>query len=261
MLNLKDFMAVLESIAPLEYSRKMIEKGDYDNSGVIVKNHDCINKALFVLDLTEKAVENALESGCDTIVTHHPAIYMPIKELSVDGDTKALLKATVGGLNVISMHLNLDVAKGGIDDSLAEGLGVKNAKVLDLLCDGCGYGKEGQIEPIELSEFVEKIKKEFGSDKIIAYGSGTVKKIASFCGSGASHADKQIKNGLTDADTIVTSDIPHHLLLSLVLSGVKVVVIPHFVSEDYGFKRFHDCVSKKLEGRAQTCYFADRRFI
>lgn len=254
-------MAALESIAPLEYSKKMIERGDYDNSGVIVKTHDSINKALFALDLTEDAVDKAVESGCDTIVTHHPAIYTPIKELSVDGDAKALLKATVGGLNVISMHLNLDVAKGGIDDCLSEGLGVKDARVLDILCDGCGYGKEGQIKPIELSEFVEKIKSEFGSDKILAYGSGVVKKVASFCGSGASHADMQIKNGLTDADTIVTSDIPHHLLLSLVLSGVKVVIIPHFVSEDYGFKRFHDCVSEKLDGRAQTCYFADRRFI
>lgn len=261
MLNVKEFMVALEQIAPLEYSKKMIERGDYDNSGIIVKNHDGVNKALFTLDLTEDAVLNAISNDCDTIVTHHPAIYAPIKELSVDGDTKALLKATASGLNVISMHLNLDVAKGGIDDCLAQGLGIKNTKILDLLCDGCGYGKEGEVQPIDLALFVENIKKEFGSDKVIAYGNGVVKKVASFCGSGGSHASELVKNGSTDADTVVTSDIPHHLLLSLVTSGVKVVIIPHYVSEQYGFKSFHDCVSKKVEGLAQTCYFADKRFM
>ena len=115
MCNLKDFMAVLEQVAPLELSKKMIELGDYDNSGIIVKNNDTVKKVLFSLDLTENAVDFAVESRCDAIVTHHPAIYAPIKELSFDGDTKALLKATVSGLNVISMHLNLDIAESGID--------------------------------------------------------------------------------------------------------------------------------------------------
>ena len=47
MCNLKDFMAVLEQVAPLELSKKMIELGDYDNSGIIVKNNDTVKKVLF----------------------------------------------------------------------------------------------------------------------------------------------------------------------------------------------------------------------
>ena len=180
---------------------------------------------LFSLDLTENAVDFAVENGCDAIVTHHPAIYAPIKELSFDGDTKALLKATVSGLNVISMHLNLDIAESGIDAYLSSGLGVKNAKVLDLISGQCGYGRQGSVPSIDLKEFVDKAKTEFGSDKIIGYGDGVVEKVASFCGSGASHAEKLVKSGLTDADTIVTSDIPHHLLLSLIEKGKKVKYI------------------------------------
>ena len=44
MCNLKDFMAVLEQVAPLELSKKMIELGDYDNSGIIVKNNDMFSR-------------------------------------------------------------------------------------------------------------------------------------------------------------------------------------------------------------------------
>ena len=254
-------MAVLEEIAPLELSKKMIESGDYDNSGIIVKHHQSVSKALFSLDLTEQVVEKAIADGCDTIVTHHPAIYMPIKELSVDGDTRAVLKASASGINVISMHLNLDVAENGIDACLSSGLGVKNARILDVVFDGKGYGREGEIAPVDFAVFIENVKKEFKSDKVLGYGSGAVKRVASFCGGGASHAEKQVKCGGTSADTIVTSDIPHHLLLSLVLSGKKVVIIPHYVSEEYGFNKFHDCVCQKLNGQVQTCYFTDKRFM
>lgn len=261
MLKLNEFMAVLEEIAPLEYSKKMIEKGDYDNSGIIVKHHDFVEKALFSLDLTEDAVEKAVNDKCDTIVTHHPAIYAPIKELSVDGDTRAVLKAAASGINVISMHLNLDIAKNGIDAALSEGLGVKNAKILDVILDDIGYGREGSVAPVEFEKFIENIKKEFNSNKLLGYGSGTVERVASFCGGGASHAEEQVKRGLTDADTIVTSDMPHHVLLPLVLSGKKVVIIPHYVSEEYGFNKFHGCVCQKLNGQVQTCYFTDKRFM
>ncbi len=261
MFNLKEFMAVLEEIAPLELSKKMIELGDYDNSGIIVKHHDIVEKALFSLDLTEQAVEVAVKNGCDTIVTHHPAIYAPVKELAFDGDTKALLNATASGLNVISMHLNLDIAESGIDAYLAKGLGVENARVLGLISGNCGYGREGKVEQINLNEFIDKIKAEFGSDKIFGYGNGVVEKVSSFCGSGASHADKFIKSGLTDADTVVTSDIPHHLLLSLIEKGKKVVIIPHYVSEQYGFNQFYNSVRQKTQGRMQNCYYLDQRFI
>ncbi|MBP5686241.1 MAG: Nif3-like dinuclear metal center hexameric protein, partial [Clostridia bacterium] len=129
MYDLRDFFAVLDGIAPIKYSYALIEKGDYDNSGIIVAQNSEIKRVLFSLDLSVGAVKRAKNSKCDTIVTHHPAIYHPLKTL--DGENAALLSAVNGGLNVISMHLNLDVAKGGVDESLAAGLGGANAEILD----------------------------------------------------------------------------------------------------------------------------------
>ena len=58
MYNLREFFGVLDKIAPIKYSLMQIEKGDYDNSGILVKMHDSVERALFSLDLSTFAVES-----------------------------------------------------------------------------------------------------------------------------------------------------------------------------------------------------------
>ncbi len=261
MYKIKEFLNLLEEYAPLSYSHRLIERGDYDNSGIIVENHDSINKILFTLDLSEDAVNRALELGCDTVVTHHPAIYMPIKNLSVSGQTRALILAVKGGLNVISMHLNLDVAKFGVDYSLATLLGGKKQTILDALDDGVGYGREFKIEPTTIDKFKQTIIKNFGTEKVIAYGNAPVSVVASFCGAGGSHALSVIDSGLTLADTIVTSDLAHHQILAILEKGKNLVIIPHYLAEEYGFNKFYEYCAKKVKNGANAYYFADKRFM
>jgi putative NIF3 family GTP cyclohydrolase 1 type 2 len=105
-----------------------------------------------------------LELDCDTIVTHHPAIYSPIKSLDEDGDTAALLTAIKNGLNVISMHLNLDIAKNGIDQSLINAIGGKDTRIIEVIDGECGYGKESVIENISAEDFLQGLKEKFSSD-------------------------------------------------------------------------------------------------
>jgi dinuclear metal center YbgI/SA1388 family protein len=261
MFSLKDLLFELEKLAPLSLSHKMIEKGCYDNSGIIIENHDQVKGVLFTLDLSENAVKSAIEKGCDTIVTHHPAIYTPVKNLSVNGLTRAIVYAVKAGLNVISMHLNLDIADGGIDECLAKALGAKNAKIIEMVTENQGYGRLFEVDKTTLNAFVLQMKKTFGCDKIINYGTSEVQKVASFCGSGGESALGAVINGLIDADTIVTSDLAHHILLGLVEKNKNVVVIPHYVSENYGFNEFFISVGKNLSGKIKTFYFEDKRFM
>ncbi len=259
MFSLDEFMGVLEGVCPLSLSHKMIEKGSYDNSGLLVKSSEKAEKILFSLDLSIDAVNKAIELGCDTIVTHHPAIYEPIKSLSFTGESAEIVLAVKNQINVISMHLNLDIANDGIDHVLSKGLGGEKIKILSLIDGKNGYGREANVKEVQLEEFVQNIKTTFMSDKIIAYGNGVVKKIASFCGSGASHAIECLDK--LSADTIVSSDIAHHHLKTLIESGKNVVIIPHYVSEQYGFNNFYALLTKKVNGKAQTFYFLDKRFM
>ena len=177
-----------------------------------------------------------------------------------DGDTAALLLAVENHLNVISMHLNLDMARLGIDHYLAEGLGGENARILQpLLGFDCGYGREFSING-DAEKIKERAEKIFCTNKIILYGSGATKKGASFCGGGSSHALDAVKNGSTDADIVITSDVPHHVLKELIERGKKVMIIPHYVSEQYGFNKFYEWTLNNQEG-LETYYFEDKRFM
>ena len=260
MYKLDEFLAILEEFAPLEYSQKMIEKGAYDNSGIILKSHDKIEKVLFSLDLNLDVYNRAEELSCDTIVTHHPAIYNPISSLGNSSETLPILTCAKNGINVISMHLNLDVSKGGIDEELAKFLTANDVKIIDEIFEGVGYGREFNIKQIDIKDYAKKIEESFSSNKILFYGSGKVNTVASFCGSGGSDAVKYATNGGI-ADTIVTSDIPHHHLLSLINSGKKVIVIPHYVAENIGFIKFYEKIKERLNKDTLAYYFTDKRFI
>lgn len=260
MFKLVDLMKVLEKQAPLSLSHKMIEKGHYDNSGVLINTHLDVQSLLFCLDLTEDAINFAKEKGCDTIVTHHPAIYSPIKEISVDSLTRPIALAVSEKLNVISMHLNLDIADGGIDECLSKGLGAKKAKIIEYVTQKQGYGRLFEVSEQSVQEFVDNIKSTFGSDKVIAYGNKRVQKVASFCGSGADSALSAVLCG-EEVDTIVTSDIAHHLLKELIERGRNVVILPHYVSENYGFNEFFKVVEKSVSAKVKTFYFEDKRFM
>lgn len=260
MYNLEDFLALLEQVAPLSISHKVIEQGGYDNSGIIVKSTDKVEKVLFSLDCSVASVEKAIELGCDTLVTHHPAIYRPVKSLGLDTDTVSIVTAISKGINIISIHLNLDMADSGIDQSLAEGLGAEQVKVLDYVDGAHGYGREF-IANTDTASLKNRIKEVFKTDKAVFYGDGYIKKIASFCGSGGENAIMAIEKGITDADTVVTSDIPHHFIKKLIECGKKVVLLPHYVSEQFGFERFYNLIKDGVKEKAQIYYYLDERFM
>ncbi len=263
MFNFDYLISALNGLAPLSLSQAMIDAGEYDNSGVLVKCHDEASAILFALDLTDTAVNRAVRNKCDVIVTHHPAIYAPIKGLSVsDGVTSPVLNAIRKNINVVSMHLNLDIADGGIDASLSEGLGGDNYRILEMVTELNGYGREFSIKPTLLKDFVKKTRKNFSTNKLTVYGKRTavIKKVASFCGAGGSSAEKCVLSGLTDADLIISSDMPHHIIKELVEKGKNIILLPHYVAEEYGFKKFYIRATERINGKAQTYYFDDKRF-
>lgn len=264
MYSLNDFFSVLNEFAPLKISEQAIEQGDYDNSGIIICDHERINGVLFSVDLSLETVKQAKKCKADTIVTHHPAIYYPIKNISCyDSDTAPLLSAIKSGINVISMHLNCDMAKNGIDYAFACGLGAFDMKILTPFSNDTGYGREFETQEISLKDYVKKLKTIFCTDKIISYGNAKtkIKKVASFCGAGGSNAVKCVKNGDADADVIVSSDIPHHHIKALTEKGKALIIIPHYTAENFGFKYYYETIQKKLGSSLNLSYFEDKRFI
>ncbi len=260
MITLKELAAVIDGICPLSLSEACKARGMHDNSGLLVSRKGDVKKIAFALDLTKRAVEDAAKAGCDCFVTHHPAIFYGLTNLDEEDVVSGAIYAAIrNGMAVFSQHLNLDYAAGGIDDMLAYGLGASSFTALDRLGENAGYGKVFTLPPVSLGEFAEKIKSKFSTDKVIVYGGydKTIEKVASFCGAGggeaAAHKDV--------ADVFVTSDAPHHVIREFAESGKALVLLPHYAAENYGFKAFFSKMKGLLEGRAETEYFEDERYL
>lgn len=262
MLSLNAFFGVLDKYAPIKYSHKYIELGDYDNSGVLIKSTNEVKRVLFSLDLSLEVVNRAKRLKVDTIVTHHPAIYNPLKSLDCYGENSAVCLAIKLGLNVISMHLNLDVSDGGIDDSLCLGLGGKKYKILFPILEGVGYGREFKVNQTTFHEFIKNAKKSFGTNRVVSYGNknSLIKTGASFCGSGSSYVEKYLTSG-GDVDVIVTSDMPHHVISKTLLSGKCVLLLTHYSAEDKGLYNYYEKIKKEIEKDVECYFFSDKRFM
>lgn len=254
----RELYAFIDRAAPFSLSAEECERyGHYDNSGLLLDCGEEIGRALFSLDLSGAAVARAGETGANCIVTHHPAIFGLLKSLSFE-EGRNVLACARAGISVISAHLNLDCARGGIDEKLMEGLGGKRpAAVMEELAGG-GYGRVYDVEPCTAEEFVRRAKETFSAKRILRYGDRPVGRVASFCGSG--FGEGAISFALSQgADTIVSSDPKHHLILEGVERGLNLVFLTHYCAEHYGFKAFYESLSKELP--MECSFLTDERFL
>ena len=159
-MKLTEIFDKLETIAPVALSDEFCRKYKmYDNSGIIIDCKEEITGALFSLDLSFKAIDEAKRRGLNLIVTHHPAIFGGISRISADDVIGTCIRL---GISVISMHLNFDAAPNVIDYHLMCGLGGKNAEIHeDVQCGG--YGRVYSVKEIKFSELENTVQSNFNT--------------------------------------------------------------------------------------------------
>ncbi len=100
---------------------------DWDNVGLQIGNlEQDVKKILLTLDVTNNAVEKAINEKADLIISHHPIIYKPIKKIT----NPLYLRLIQNNISVYCAHTNLDVIKKGVNFALAEKMGLNNLKFL-----------------------------------------------------------------------------------------------------------------------------------
>ncbi len=255
-MKINDAIKIFEDYAPKSLSDRFVKEfGAYDNVGVLIDCDKEITGVLFSLDLTCEAVETAIKNNCNLIFTHHPAIYVPVKCVTSD---MPIYKAINNSIGVISYHLNLDVAKFGIDYYLAKGLGGENAKILSTVEEGLGYGRTFTLDGVKFSEVVNRYKREFNSNRVITYGNLNEKiyKVSSFCGAGL---DSDAIRLAEDSDLIISSDAKHHDIVNAIEKNKKLLIVTHYSSEIYGFKKVYENLSNSFE--VKTILFIEDKYL
>lgn len=105
---------------------------EWDNVGLQIGDPRAeIEKVLISLDLTEEVVEEAIGLNANLIITHHPFIFKPLKNIRTDLSTGKLIEKMIkNNINLYTAHTNLDMAKDGLNKMLSDKLGLKNVNVL-----------------------------------------------------------------------------------------------------------------------------------
>ena len=126
-MKIKEITSILENIAPLSYQES------YDNSGLIVGSpNDEVNRALLCLDSVQEVIEEAIEKNCQLVIAHHPIVFSGLKKLNGKNYIeRVVMKAIKNDIAIYACHTNLDnVMKNGVNQKIAEKLGLKNTKIL-----------------------------------------------------------------------------------------------------------------------------------
>ena len=258
-MQLSEIYKIADAIAPKRLSDEICQNPDwYDNSGILLDTGEEIQGVLFSLDWSLDAVDAAIAAGANLIVTHHPAIYGKLANARFDDESmtgKKLVKCLRNGISVISMHLNLDLADGGTDESLMQGIllsagsndGAGKAEILHSVSAG-GYGRAYDVPQIALKTLAENMKKTFSTNRVDVYANGveTVMRVASFCGGGAdeSAVEFAVKHG---AQLLISADFKHHVLTLAMEKGLSVLTLTHYASENYGFKKYYEKIRQEIE--------------
>ena len=125
-IQAKDLMNLMEEWAP----RALAEK--WDHPGLQVGNpNQKGEKVLISLDLTEEAVDFAVEQGISMIISHHPFLFKAFHELDLTTyKGRVIEKLIKNDILAFAAHTNLDTADGGVNDALADSLGLANPEGL-----------------------------------------------------------------------------------------------------------------------------------
>lgn len=223
MPRVGEIEAALFEIAPRDCAM------DWDNVGLLTgKPGREVRKVLVSLDITLDVIEEAGRWGADLIVAHHPVIFNGQKTVT-DRDVvgRRILQLVERNISAICMHTNLDTAGGGVNDTLAEWLGLR-----DFYClEETGVLRAGVLdEPMDLGEFAARVGKTLGCNGVRYADAGRrVHRVAVGGGACGEFEDAAIR---ANCDTFVTADLSYHQFLDAKEKGINLVDAGHFPTED-----------------------------
>lgn len=235
----REITDAIEEFAPLSLQES------WDNSGLQLGRPDAECRGVLVcVDVTPEVIKEAVDKGCDLIISHHPLIFKGVRQITGrDRVERCIALALQNNISVYSSHTATDCAPGGVSWEMARRLGLSDAESLD----ESGLGVIGDLgSTVSWRDFVELVKKSFGAECVrcsrVLFDGWTVRRVGLCGGSAAEFLPQAMSRG---AQAYVTADcklnqfIDHADDILLVDSG-------HFETEECTKEIFYRVISEKF---------------
>ena len=202
----------------------------WDNVGLLVGSEgQAVTRVLIALDVTDAVADEAIALGAELIVAHHPVMnctWHKVQSVVDDNPQGRLLtKLLTNGVSAICMHTNLDAAEGGVNDVLAEKLGLEGLSMLN-------EEKIGRVGTLKceksLEQFLQDVIQSLNCQGLrYRDGGRPVRKVAVGGGACAEYIPQALALG---CDTFVTADVKYHDFLDA--EGLNLIDAGHFETEN-----------------------------
>ncbi len=227
MPTVNDIVFEIEKIANPRYAF------EWDNCGLLAGNRkNNVKKILITLDITKEVVNEAKEKDCQMIISHHPLIFKAVKNLNTDTyEGEVLSELYKNDMALYCAHTSLDISKGGVNDSLAEKLGLQNVIVPEeISLDGqsVSCARIGTLpETFSKKQLIEYVKNKTGAENLNYSLEEKDYNTVSLC----SGAGEEYGFILRDTDVFITGEIKYHTALELKRQNISFIAAGHYFTE------------------------------
>jgi dinuclear metal center YbgI/SA1388 family protein len=199
------------------------------------------------LTVTPAVALEAIRERVDLIITHHPLPFKPLKRLTADEPTgRILLDLIRAGVAIHSPHTAFDSAATGINQQLAEGLGLTQIQPLEPaegLAPHLGSGRYGTLaQPLTLGQLAARLKQFLSITGLHAVGDlqSAVTRVAVACGSAGEFLGVAIER---DCQVLITGETRLHTCYDAQARGISLLLAGHYASERFGVGRLAGVLS------------------
>lgn len=217
-MKVKDLLNHIDTFVPFALSE------EWDNPGLMIGSYDAeVSRVAICLDAVSEAVMLAHENNCNVLLCHHPLIFRGVKKINLDSEFGRTVSAAIEKrINIIAAHTNWDKADGGVNDTLASLLGLRECERLD------DFGVTGKMpDKMAHEEFFAHVKSSWNLSHIDIYTQNMPEYISrvSLCGgSGSSFWHSALRH---KADVYITADMKYHELIDATHAGLTVANLNH----------------------------------
>ena len=235
-VTVRDVYRAIDAFAPFALAE------EWDNAGILAGSEDGeVRGILCALDLNPAVIDEAKRLGANLIVTHHPILFRGRKNLREDdAEGRALCALVRSGIALIAAHTNFDNAVPGVNDALADRLGLEDVVALE---QGMRVGVPHERT---LGAFCDRASAALGAP-VRRYGEAEreIRRVAVLGGAGGDFAGLAREAG---ADVYLTGEIAHHKAWDAYLSGVCVLEAGHAATELPAVEMLAEGLQKTADG-------------
>ena len=248
-VKVEEFIQVINNFAP----RSLEEEWDFSGWQINLGNKD-VKRVLVALEITNAIIDEAIKKKADFILTHHPLIFGEIDMVDNNNVTgNYIIRLIKAGISVYSAHTDFDSAFGGMNDDLADRIGLFKVRRLhthkyngeqEII-----MGRLGEYESEKtLEEVCEIVKESLDIDRkllVVGDSAAKIRKVAVCSGAGADLIPQLINH----CDLLITGDVRYHAGQMASESGLCVIEAGHYATEKFFAENMGDKIKSQIGDR------------